>query len=81
MICLYRRPDKIVVRVTSGADRGVVQSYKPEDILWDKRAGDLAEGVYDAQGNFLGSFVDYWAGEPLPKQRSGWWSKRLLGEK
>lgn len=83
MICLYRRPDKILVRVVSDGGKEVsgAKSYRSNDLLWGKRAGDLAEGVYDNDGKFVGSFTEYWADKPPPTpvyERTGWWSKRLL---
>jgi hypothetical protein len=79
MICLYQRPDKVMVRVSS-SNAADTKTYKPNDVLWGQRAGDLHEGVYSETGEFLGSFVDYWQGLPPHKpQRTGWWTKRLLG--
>lgn len=63
MMCLYKRPDKVMVRVSSSIfdkNDGLARNYKPDEVLWGKRAGDLAEGVYDDAGNFLGGFKDYW---------------------
>ncbi len=79
MICLYQRPDKVMVCVSSSAAEKT-ETYKPNDMLWGRRAGDLSEGVYTERGEFLGSFTDYWQGLPPPKpRRTGWWSKRMLG--
>lgn len=83
---LYQRPDKVIVRVITGSGKEVsgARDYKPDDMLWGKRAGDLPEGVYEDDGQYLGSFSDYWQGKPAPipvQQRTGWWSKRLLGGK
>ncbi len=81
MMCLYQRPDKVMVRVSSRSD-APTKTYKPDDQLWGQRAGNLHEGVYSETGEFLGSFVDYWQGSPAHKpQRTGWWSKRILGDR
>ena len=63
MICLYQRPDKSMIKVVTGPNmkrREAAQKLNFNDILWGKRVGDLAEGVYDDNGEFLGSFYDYW---------------------
>jgi hypothetical protein len=64
MICLYQRPDKVMVRVSTSEHFRGARNFKPDDELWGKRAGDLAEGVYRENGEYLGSFVDYWRNVP-----------------
>ncbi len=60
MICLYQRPDKVMVRVSTSTNFRGAKNFKPDDQLWGQRAGDLPEGVYSDRGEFLGSFYEYY---------------------
>jgi hypothetical protein len=63
MIYVYQKPfgvEAFLVSNVNGVSRDGRKVYAPTEMLFGKQSSQLAEGVYDEEGNYQGSFVDFW---------------------